>query len=500
MSKKGSTGALASFTIDQQSPIPIYKQISRQIRMAVISGRLRSGTRLPATRTLASELGVSRNTIVSVFDDLISEGYIESKLGDGTYVSEALPEDHLLPGHAIVKPEQEVTVGLEALSFRGQGISLNSEVALTSEIILARPFCADLPAVEEFPIDVWSRLMNKCWHAITPITLSHVHPAGFAPLQQTIARHLHAARFVRCTADQLIITSGSQQSLDLCSRLLIDIGDPVWVEEPGYIGARSVFTAAGARLIPVPVDDQGMSVEAGKEMEPRPKLILVSPARQYPLGITMSLERRKALIEFANSIGAWIIEDDYDNEFRYDGLPLPAMQSLLMANRIVYLGTFSKSLLPAFRLGYMVVPKELVRSFVTAKSIITRHAPILEQMTLHEFISTGQFASHIRKMRQIYMARQNALVYHLNERLRHLIEITPAATGMHLTAFFKEPVDDVAFCDAARRRGISLRPLSIYYSRASKRSGLIIGFGSANVPRIIQGVERLANFSKDFLN
>jgi len=391
-------------------------------------------------------------------------------------------------------------VGLEALSSRGQSISTYSEAPLTNEIIVARPFCADLPAVEEFPTEVWSRLMAKCWQAITPVTLSHVHPAGFAPLQQSIARHLHAARFVRCTADQLIITSGSQQSLDLCARLLIDTGDPIWVEEPGYIGARSVFAAAGAKLIPVPVDGGGMSVAAGKALEPRPRLILVSPARHYPLGITMSLERRKELIEFANSVGAWIIEDDYDNEFRYDGLPLPAMQSLLTAKRIIYLGTFSKSLIPAFRLGYMVVPKDLVNAFVTAKSIITRHAPIIEQMTLHEFISTGQFASHIRKMRQIYLARQNALIGQLNERLTHLIEVAPAPTGMHLTAFFREPVNDVAFCDAARRRGISLRPLSIYYLREKKRSGLIIGFGSAKVPRIIQGVDRLANFSKEFCN
>jgi GntR family transcriptional regulator/MocR family aminotransferase len=319
------------------------------------------------------------------------------------------------------------------------------------------------------------------------------------PLRHAIAQHLQASRFVNCDSSQVVVTSGSQQSLDLIARLTIDRGDAVWMEEPGYIGATNVWRAAGARIAAVPVDRHGLDIAAGRALEPRPRVIFVSPSRQYPLGMTLSLQRRSELLEFASKVGAWIVEDDYDSEFRYQGHPLPAMQSQDPGGRVIYLGTFSKSLLPSFRLGYMVLPRPLVSSFVTAKTIVDRHPPLLEQMTLHEFMSTGQFAAHVRKMRALYLERQTTLIEQLAEKLPDLIDVAPAETGMHLVGFFKTPIDDVAFSEAADRRGVSVRPLSIYYLGEQKRSGLILGFAAIPGSRIPAGVDRLASVARDFM-
>lgn len=341
--------------------------------------------------------------------------------------------------------------------------------------------------------------MTNCWRKITPTALGYVQSEGFEPLQYAIASHLQAARSVNCSAEQIIITSGSQQSLDLVARLMLDRGDTVWFEDPGYIGSRNIFLASGANVLPVPVDDEGMSLEAGKALDPQPKLIYLSPSRQYPLGVTMSERRRRDIIKYANSIGAYIVEDDYDNEFRYDGAPQPSMQGLASPGSIIYLGTFSKSLIPAFRLGYIVAHNELAQSFKAATSLLTRHAPLLEQMTLHEFMGSGQFAAHLRQMRMLYMERRDALISGIERVMGDLIELSPCPTGTGVTAFFREEVDDVAFCDQARHRGISLRPLSIYYWGQKKRSGLILGFASSPVRRINSSIEKLGAFAREFL-
>lgn len=499
MSKHGSTGTLTIFSLNYDLSLPIYKQISRELKVAIISGRLSGRTRLPATRALALELGVSRNTIMSVFDELIAEGYITSKVGSGTYVSDRLPEEHLPPIEAVQSIWQDAVGGPSVLSARGQQMAELSEQPLANELVLSRPFCADLPAVEAFPIEAWGRLVRKNWQKITTISPTQIQPAGYGPLQHSISRYLNAARFVRCVASQVVMTSGSQQSLDIVARLITDPGEAVWVEEPGYIGARSVFSAAGARVIPVPLDGEGMSVEAGRKIEPHPRVIYISPSRHYPLGITMTSSRRLEIVEYANRVGAWIIEDDYDSEYRYNGVPLPAIQSLQKADQLIYLGSFSKSLLPAIRIGYAVIPKDLIEPFSTAMSVITRPNSILEQMTLHEFISTGQFATHMRRMRQLYLERQPVLLQHLERLLGDVLDVAATSTGTHLTAYFKRDIDDVKFCDAARMRGISLRPLSIHYVNEPKRMGLILGFASTPVPRIITGVERLAAIAREFI-
>jgi GntR family transcriptional regulator/MocR family aminotransferase len=313
-----------------------------------------------------------------------------------------------------------------------------------------------------------------------------------------IAEHLRAARFLHSTAREIIMTSGSQQSLDLLARVLLDQGDAVWIEDPGYVGARSAFIAAGARLVPVPVDADGLNVAQGAVLEPRPRLIFISPSRQYPLGMTMSMARRLELLEFAASCGAWVVEDDYDSEFRYRGAPLPAVQSIDRSGRVIYLGTFSKSLLPSFRLGFLAVPPALGGAFANAKGVIDRHPPLLEQMTLLAFMQSGQFAAHIRRMRQLYEERQRILISEIDKRLDGFLRVEAADSGVHLVGHLPAGVDDRAFCQAAEEAGIALRPLSMYYLTPPRRNGVILGFAAIPPKRIAWGMEKLAAVAQRF--
>jgi GntR family transcriptional regulator/MocR family aminotransferase len=375
------------------------------------------------------------------------------------------------------------------LSRRGR---LLTDIMVTAGPALPIPFVADLPAFDAFPLDAWAKLMAQSWRDVQPGMLGYADPAGYEPLRAAIAQHVNAARMLNCSGAEVIVTSGSQQSLDLLARVLLDQGDAAWIEDPGYVGARSALIAAGARLVPVPVDSAGLNIAVGATLEPNPRLIFVSPSRQYPLGVTMSLARRQELLGFAEKSGAWVIEDDYDSEFRYRGSPVPAVQSLDRSQRVIYLGTFSKSLLPSFRLGFMVVPRSLAGAFANAKAVIDRHPPLLEQMTLLEFIRTGKFAAHIRRMRQLYESRQHALIEEIEAQTEGFLEVEPADTGMHLISYLPDGIDDISVCDAARTRGISVRPLSIYYLSADKRGGLILGFAAISAKRIRWGAEKLA--------
>ncbi|MFO1108066.1 MAG: PLP-dependent aminotransferase family protein [Bradyrhizobium sp.] len=494
MSKSGNSGVLASLTV-QPSALPIYRRIFDELRNGILDGRFPPGTRLPATRVLASELDVSRNTILHVFEELLAEGYLESRVGDGTYVAKTLPEDYLLTqDDTFATSSFPDAPDHMALSGRGK---LLAELAASGASMESRAFSPDIPAFDAFPLDAWGHLMSQSWRANQPNILGPAIAQGYKPLRDEITQHLQAARGVRCSPDQVIVTSGTQQSLDLIARLMMDHGDPVWIEDPGYIPARNVWTAAGARLVPVPVDAEGLNVCVGKQLEPRPRFIFTSPSRQYPLGMTLSIQRRKELLSFAREVGAWIVEDDYDSEFRYSGYPVPAMQSY-DPSHVIYLGTFSNSMLPTLRLGYMIVPEALVQPFITAKSVIDRHPPLLEQTTLSKFMAAGQFAAHVRKMRRLYLERQTVLLDELSQHLAGFISVTPADTGMHLVGRFNQDIDDRSFCEAAKEAGISLRPLSIYYLTEPRQHGLILGFAAFPRATIVNGARRLASFARRF--
>lgn len=482
-----ASGALISFQLDSAAKTPAYRQLYEALRRAIVSGRLAPGSRLPASRVFAQELSLSRNTVVAAYDLLASEGYLHSRVGAGAHVATVLPEELSAPQPPDALPAADQ--GAPSFSARGQ---LLSSIFYASGSSRPVPFVADVPAFDVFPLAAWARQMAQSWQQVQPTMLGYADPAGYMPLREEIASHLRATRSLRCEGAEIIMTSGSQQSLDLLARMLLDPGDTVWIEDPGYFGARSALIAAGARLVAVPVDAEGIMVLEGAARAPAPKLIFITPSRQYPLGVTLGMARRAELLAYAESCGAWVIEDDYDCEFRYRGVPLPAVQSMDRSGRVIYLGTFSKSLLPSFRLGFFVAPPALAEAFAKAKGTIDRHPPLLEQVTLDAFMRSGQFAAHIRRMRRIYAERQEVLLTEARAQLAGFLRVEPADSGVHLVGLLPEGVDDLAFCAKAGAAGISLRPLSGYYLAEPPRQGVILGF-AAIPPRMIKaGIARLA--------
>ena len=479
-----------SLTLKGASRLPMHRQLYDELREAVLTGRLAPGARLPSTRALAQELGVSRNTVMNAFDQLLAEGYLEGKVGSGTYVAGKLPEDLLLArGGARKEPQAGVSGGV--LSHRGSILS-------ATPVIPPRPHCEPRvfrpgpPAAEPFPWKTWLRLLSARWRGPSREMLAYGEPAGYQPLREAIAAYVRSARAVRCEASQVIVVSGSQLGMDLAARLLLDPGDAVWTEDPGYLGIRGVLLGAGARVIPVPVDDEGMVVREGIARCPDARMAYVSPSHQFPMSVTMSLPRRLALLDWLSRSGAWVIEDDYDSEYRYSGRPIAALQGLDFTGRVIYVGTFSKVLFPSLRLGYLVLPPNLVDAFTAARALGDRHSPLIEQAVLADFISEGHFARHIRRMRSIYGERQQALLEAAQQELAGIAELQAVESGMHLVAWLPRGMDDRAASQAAMEYGVEAPALSSYAIEPQPRPGLLLGFAAFSTREIREGVTRLA--------
>jgi GntR family transcriptional regulator/MocR family aminotransferase len=476
--------------LDREAPTPLHRQLYDGLRSAILTGRLKPGARLPSTRQLATDLAVSRNTVLEAFTQLVAEGYLASAMGSGTRVSTTLP-DHLLTARSqAVRKAGRPTE--PRLSQRGQLIAGVPPVPVTS---WRRPvaFYPGIPAYELFPTSLWRRLLVRHWadgHDRT--LLDYGDPGGYAPLREAIADYLRTSRRVACEADQVIVVGGSQQGLDLAARVLLDPGAPVWAEDPGYPGARSVLTVAGARIVPVPVDVDGIDVDEGLRRCPDPRLIYVTPSHQYPLGYTMSLPRRLRLVDLAAKAEAWIIEDDYDAEFRYKDRPLPALQGLDDLGRVIYTGTFSKSLFPSLRLGYLVVPRALVDVFLTARALTDRHRPTLDQAVLADFLAEGHFLRHLRHLRATYAERQEVLLDALDRHLRGVMHVSPHPAGTHLIAWLPDGVSDSAIADLAAEEGMSAPPLSHWAIERDDTNALVLGYTGFSVPTIRYRAKRLA--------
>jgi GntR family transcriptional regulator / MocR family aminotransferase len=481
--------ALPNLHIDPYLSTPLHQQLYTHLRSAILNRQLAAGTRLPSTRALARELGVARNTVLNAFEQLLAEGYLEGKTGSGTYINRVLPDELLqvyttpsLPQHA----QQS-----RALSQRGTLLS-TTPASISRDSGPSRAFRPGVPAFDTFPFDVWARLMARHWRQPPVELLSYGNPAGYQPLREAIADYLRTGRGVQCTPEQVVVVAGSQQGLDLAARVLLDPGDAVWVEDPGYIGARGALTSAGAALVPVPVDREGLNVREAIARCPTAHLVYITPSHQFPLGVTMSLSRRLALLEWAQQVGAWILEDDYDSEYRYTGRPLPALQGLDTENRTVYLGTLSKTLFPSLRLGYLVVPPDLVDAFIAAKALADRHAPSVEQAVLAAFIIDGHFDRHIRRTRLLYAERQAALVDAAAKHLKGLLEVRPAEAGMHLVGYLPEGKDDYAISRLAATHGVDTPPLSAYTLMPQQARGLMLGYAAFSHAEINEGIRRLA--------
>jgi GntR family transcriptional regulator/MocR family aminotransferase len=479
---------LPNLQLDPNSKIPLYHQLYEGIRSAILAGQLAANTRLPASRTLAQELSVSRTTVTEAYSQLFAEGYIEGKIGSGTYVSHTLPETVLQIGATT-----NVASAPQARSPSRRGKLFGAiPMSISQDRGPPRAFRLGVPAFDTFPFDIWARLMSRHWRKPPLELLAYGESAGFWPLREAIAEYLTAARGVRCTPHQVIIVAGSQQGLDLATRVLLDPGDKVWIEDPGYMGARAALTSAGSELVPVPVDREGLNITQAIAQCPTARLAYITPSHQFPLGVTMSLSRRLALIEWAHRAGAWILEDDYDSEYRYTGRPLPALQGLDTENRTVYLGTLSKTLFPSLRLGYLVVPADLVDTFIAAKAVLDRHAPLVEQAVLAQFIAEGHFARHIRRTRMLYAERQAALIEAAARELAGLLEIRPAESGMHLVAYLPNGTDDHAASRLAASFGVDAWALSTYALLPQPRGGLLLGYTAFSQSDIKRGVRRLA--------
>lgn len=471
-SRRSTAAHLAAISFDPESGMPLYRQLYFAIREAILANRLQPGARLPATRTLAQDMNLSRNTVVSAYEQLLAEGYLDGRTGAGSYVSTVLPEDLLNARQAPAADRVKESPG-PSLSARGKRLAALREASGT----MPKPFSPGLPELVAFPFEEWARLLARRWRSPPRSFLVGGDPSGYRPLREALAEYLGAARAVSCGPDQILIVSGAQQAVDLAARTLLDPGDEVWMEEPGFGGTRGALIAAGATLVPVPIDVEGISVVQGLRASPAARMACVSPSHQYPLGVTMTLRRRLELMDWAQSADAFILEDDYDSEYRYAGRPLAAMQGLDEDGRILYIGSFSKVMFPGLRIGYIVVPEPLIDAFRSVRRLLDSHPSAVPQAALADFMTDGYLTAHIRRMRALYAERQQAL---LDAIPAGLLDLSPHDSGMHLVGFLPDDCDDIAISRKAAEAGVIAPPLSSYYRGASARRGLLLGYAGVS--------------------
>jgi GntR family transcriptional regulator/MocR family aminotransferase len=488
MAKKSST-----LPLNLRGPKPrmaLYRWLYEELRSTILAGRLHPGARLPATRDLAAEYGISRPTIVTAFEQLRSEGYVEGKVGSGTYVSKTLPDELLqAPRAKSVAATRRRSVALSAYARRLRPLP-------RAESRPARAFRASQPALDVFPTSLWAQVAARRLRRVSARLLAGGEALGYRPLREAVAEYLNTSRGVKCTADQVLIISGVQQALDRTAHLLVDAGDPVWMEEPGYPGAAVVFRAVGARICPVPVDSEGLNLDAGRRRWQQgkvgPRLVYVTPAHQFPLGVTMSLSRRLSLLEWARRSRTIIFEDDYDSEYRYSGRPIPALQGLDRAAVVIFAGSFTDVLFPALRLAYLVVPSDMVDIFAAAESVSTHHPPLIDQAILCDFISEGHFARHVRRMRELYAERLGVLLESARQRLAGLLEIPAIEAGLRTVGWLQGGIFAEQAAQAAARHEVEVVPLGRYAYGRARRDGIVLGFAAVDAQELRRGVEQLA--------
>lgn len=486
--KRVPPGIFPAIPVDRRSARPLYRQLYDGYREAILDRRLRPGQRLPSTRALATELRISRLPVLQAFDQLLAEGYCESRVGAGTFVSSSLPDQRPTPVARGAPAEPPGRPRRRTVSRRS---SLVLRAGPDPWLAGRGAFRMSQAAVDLFPFRIWSGLVAR--HGRDPrVALLHYGSAmGHRPFREAVAAYLRTARAVRCEADQIMVVSGSQQALDLTARVLLDPGSRVWVEEPGYGGARDALAMAGARLVPVPVDDEGLDVAAGIALCPRARAAYVTPSHQYPLGATLSASRRLQLLDWAERSGAFLIEDDYDSEYRYDSPPVAALQGLDRASRVIYIGTFSKVLYPALRLGYLVIPEDLVDRFAAVRDALDIFPPTFHQSVLTDFLTEGHFTRHVRRMRLLYRERREALVNALGKELGDTLTVRGGEAGMHLVATLAEGHRDRQISLRAARKRLWAMPLSSCYLGEPTLQGLVLGYGGTDVAGIRDGVRRL---------
>ena len=473
MSLASSTAALGSQPLDSTTSEPFFRQIYDRVREGIARGQLSPGDRLPSARALATNLGVARGTVDAAYAMLVGEGYAIARGAAGTVIAAGVATPRAKPAPPPQPPHRG---GASELDIRGH----------------AWPFQMGLPALDAFPRKLWTRLAARRARQLAATTMVYPEAQGHPPLRQALARYLAVARGIACSPEQIVITAGFQGALGLITRCLLRPGDPAWLEDPGYFLVRTAMDAAQARIVAVPVDADGLDVAQGVHLEPRARLAVVSPSHQAPTGAALSLPRRLALLEWARDAGAWVVEDDYDSEFRYLGRPLPALKSLDRDNRVLYVGTFSKVLMPALRLGYLVLPDSLVRPFAETLHALHPGPSALEQSVVTDFMTEGHFARHIRKMRGLYAARRAALAEALSERLGDRVTIALKAGGMHLIAHLDDRESDRYLVSLAETHQLAPGPLSAMAIERDAGQGLLLSFTNIPADQASAMADRLA--------
>jgi GntR family transcriptional regulator / MocR family aminotransferase len=488
MVKRSAGELLFSISVDRSSAKLITGQVYGAIKQLIVDGALAAGKRLPSSRTIARELDISRTTAIAVFERLMSEGLIVSRTGSGSYVSDVAENQR--PRAALVVPGERPAQTKLADIIAEASPRFFQRLAHPQK---PRAFVTGLPAFDAFPLAVWARLSAKHWRQSRDLIMGYSDPNGLIELRHAISEHLRANRGISCDAEQIFVVNGAQQAFDVIGRVLVNPGDPVWFENPGAIGARNSFIACGAAMVPVPVDAEGISVEAGLRLAPDFRLAFVTPSHQHPTGAEMSLTRRAELLAAANARDAWIVEDDYDGEFRYDGRPLPTLKSADKSERVIYVGTFSKTMFPSLRLGFYLAPQPLVPVFQRISGAFLQGVPLSIQAVLAEFIGEGHFATHLRRMRDIYRERHEVFHEAARQHLGGLLEAQRSAAGFHVTARFLRPeLDEEDVQARADAAGIVVSPIGRFCIEPVAAKGLVLGVSAIEPRAIRKGVEVLA--------
>ncbi|HZY50468.1 MAG TPA: PLP-dependent aminotransferase family protein [Devosia sp.] len=472
---------LDSVSLDRGISMPLHRQLYARLRSMIEERVLAPGHALPSSRSLAQDLSVSRNTVVSVYEQLSTEGYISGRPGVRPVVVD-------LPERTAPETRAKTNDRRRLLSARGQ-LMVRQPAHHGAAGHLA--FHPGMPDADSFPFNTWSRLLARRAKLARNDLFGTYYVNGYPPLQRAIADYLKVARGVRCRPEQIIVTTGAQAALDILARVLLDAGDAAWVEEPGYYGAQAAFVAAGAQLVPLHIDDQGWRLTPPTNQTPR--LIYVTPACQHPLGATMRMDQRLRLIELAERMDAFVIEDDFDGEYRFLGRPVPAMQGADTSDRVIYVGTFAKLLFPALRLGFMVLPEFLLPDISSVLSTTGQFAPLLLQAALADFIDEGHMSMHLKRMRRIYAARRDTFRSYAQRELSEWLSLLPTDAGIQFVGELRPGLSDVAIAAAARRRGLNISPLSMHYRHTKPAPGLVLGYAAineANMPAAFRSLKQ----------
>ena len=471
--------------------LPLHARVQRAIRQLILDGVLDVGRPLPASRALAKSLGVSRDTVESAYGQLHAEGFIERRVGSGSYVSERALR---LPGRGT--PRQTPVDGRAALRLSQRGSAIFNSGGVR-DFLTPRPFAPGVPETRGFPLQTWERLERQVLKEYGTLALLHGAPQGLEPLRRAVANYVNLERGAHATPERVLVLTSSQQALTLCAHVLLDAGDRIFIEDPVYHGARKAFDAAGLECVPVPMDADGLQVahllETSKLPGEPPRAVFLTPSHQFPTGATLTLDRRLAIIEWARENQGWIIEDDYDSEFHYAGKPTACVQGLDPHERTIYIGTFTKSLFPGLRLGYMVLPPPLVAPMTVARTLLDGHSAPIPQLTLARFIEGGHFGAHVRTMRAVYAERRDVLARLVHQHLADFVEAQVPAGGMQMPCVFIRDIPEREAVESARRAGIDLLGLTALHASSRHKAGFLMGF-AAHAPHELEiAVKKLAN-------